>query len=66
MRVATSSGVVKRPVAMPAMTASRTSSGSFPVAAPTVSATPRSPSHRWVPTGPGETALTRIPLDLNS
>jgi hypothetical protein len=67
--VATSAGVVKRPVAKPpilAMTVSRAVSASIPVAFATVSATPCSPTQSSVLTGPGETALTRTPRGPNS
>ena len=40
--------------------------GSTPVAAPIVAATPSSPSHRSVATGPGETLLMRMPLGPSS
>lgn len=64
INVATSSGVVSRPVAkppMPAMIVLRAVSASTPVALATVSATPCSLRRRSVATGPGETALTRMP-----
>ena len=64
--VATSSGVVNRPVAMPAAACSRTSAASTPAARPTVAATPSSPSQRSVSTGPGETLLMRMPLGPSS
>ena len=66
---ATSSGVVNRPVAnppMPATTLSRAVAASTPIALPTVWATPFSPSHRSVLTGPGETELMRMPRGPNS
>src|SRR6478609_2861819 len=66
---ATSSGVVKRPVAKPPMlatTLSRALSLSLPVALATVSATPPAPNQRSVTTGPGDTQLTRIPRGPNS
>ena len=46
--------------------AARAVSASTPVAAPTVSATPCSPSQRSVPTGPGEMQFTRMPFAPNS
>ena len=58
--------MVKRLVAMLAIAESRTTTGSTPVAAPTVAATPRSPSQRSVATGPGETLLIRMPLGPSS
>lgn len=67
--VATSSGVVKRPVAKPpmlAMTFFFAVSASTPVAFATVSATPPLPSQRSVLTGPGETSLMRMPRGPNS
>src|ERR1019366_544308 len=67
--VATSSGVVNRPVAKPPMLATaflRAVSASTPVALATVSATPPLPSHRSVLTGPDDTAFTWMPCDPNS
>ena len=64
--VATSSGVVKRPVGMAAVTWSRTAAGSTPAAAPRLAATPSWPSQRSVATGPGETLLMRIPRGPSS
>ena len=58
--VATSSGVVKRPVGMPATARSRTASALAPVALPIVAATPWSPSQRSVATGPGETLVSDL------
>ena len=60
---------MKRPVANPPMlatTAARAVSASTPVASATVAATPWSPSHSSVETGPGETQLTRMPRGPNS
>ena len=65
-RVATSRGVVKRPVGMPAIACSRTLSASTPVARPMVAATPSSPSHRSVSTWPGETLAMRMPCGASS
>src|SRR5438067_8855929 len=62
----TSSGVVKRRVAMLAAAVSRTVLASEPVAFATVSATPCAPSQRSVLTCPGETQFTRIPRAPNS
>jgi hypothetical protein len=64
--VATSSGVLKRPEAMPVVTCSRMSAASTPATRPTVAATPSSPSHRSVETGPGETLLMRMPFGPSS
>ena len=64
--VATSRGVVKRPVGMPAIACSRTLSASTPVARPMVAATPSSPSHRSVSTWPGETLAMRMPCGASS
>ena len=67
--VATSSGVVNRPVAKPPMlatTCSRAVSASIPAVRATVSATPPSPSHRSVATGPGEIQFTWMPFGPNS
>ena len=44
----------------------RAVAGSTPAFRPTVAATPSSPSHRSVLTGPGEMAFTRIPRGPNS
>ena len=64
--VATSRGVVKRPVGMPASACSRTASAPAPVAAPTVAATPSRPSQRSVATCPGETLVMRMPFGPSS
>src|SRR5580700_4805386 len=60
MRSATSSGVVNRPVAASAAACWATSSALLPVTRATVLATPSSPNHSAVETGPGLTVLTRI------
>jgi hypothetical protein len=52
---------VNRPVTIWRAAWLATSSGLAPVARLTVCATPLSPSHRSVATGPGLTVLTRIP-----
>jgi hypothetical protein len=65
-RVATSRGVVKRPVGMPAVACWRTASAPAPVAAPIVAATPSAPSHRSVATCPGDTLAIRIPRGPSS
>jgi hypothetical protein len=58
--------MVKRRVAIDAAMPSRTVSAPEPLAAPTVAATPSSPSHRSVATGPGATLVIRIPCGPNS
>src|SRR5947208_3263939 len=65
-RVATSSGFVNRPVGMAAIAWARTASAPPPVDAPIVAATPWSPSHRSVATGPGDTLLMRTPCGASS
>ena len=64
--MATSSGVVKRPVAMPAVACSRTAAGSMPAAFPSIAATPSSLSQRSVETGPGETPCSRAVYGLKT
>src|SRR5215203_5437084 len=66
MRSATSSGRVNRPVTAADAACLATSPASIPCALATLSATPPSPSHSWVDTGPGLTVLTRIPLGPTS
>ena len=65
-RSATSRGSEKRPVTEPAAALSATSWGVSPVAPATVCATPPSPSHSAVPTGPGLTVLTLMPRGPSS
>jgi hypothetical protein len=61
MRSATSSGRVNRPVTASSAACLATSPASPPLARATVAATPASPSHSGVATGPGLTVLTRTP-----
>ena len=60
-RLATSSGRLKRPVTVCRAASAATCAGSPPVAPATVCATPPSPNHSAVATGPGLTVLTRTP-----
>jgi hypothetical protein len=60
-RSATSSGRLNRPVTDWCAAWLATSSGRAPVAWLTVAATPWSPSHRSVATGPGLIVFTRMP-----
>lgn len=66
MIAAISSGVVKRPVDIAPVAPARTASAPTPVAAPTVAATPVSPSHRSVATGPGAMLVIRMPCGPSS
>ena len=59
-------GRVNRPVDVPAAACSTTARGSRLFAPPTVAATPWSPSHRSVSTGPGLTVFTRTPRGPSS
>ena len=65
-RVATSRGVVKRPVGMPAIAWSRTLSAATPVARPMVAATPAAPRHPSVYPRPGATRAMRMPRGASS